>query len=306
MVPLRVIYLKHFGLEKAPFSLTADPHFYIDFTPHKEALEVITTALSLGEGILKISGEVGTGKTLLCNKLHSELAQQYLIFTIDNPYLTAHELRCALADKIGVQKEIFDEQFLLTGLIKERLLILLAQRKKVVLLVDEAQALPDSTLEALRLFSNLECGSEKLLQVVLFAQPELDSRLAETKLRQLRQRITFSYQLRALSEKEIERYIAQRLQQAGYRGALLFNRKVCRKITQASRGIPRLINILCHKILLISYGQQNYKITSKLVHAAVLDTEDAYPAAKLKYWWLVLCSFVLLNLLLLCWWKGLL
>jgi MSHA biogenesis protein MshM len=301
-----MIYLKHFGLEKAPFSLTADPHFYIDFIPHKEALEVITTALSLGEGILKISGEVGTGKTLLCNKLQSELAQECLICTIDNPYLTAHELRCALADKIGVQKESFDDQLLLTSLIKTRLLALLEQGKRVVVLVDEAQALPDSTLEALRLFSNLETESQKLLQVVLFAQPELDIRLAQTKLRQLRQRITFSYQLRALSDKEIEHYIAQRLKQAGYRGALLFNSKVCRKISQASRGIPRLINVLCHKVLMISYGQQHYKITCKLVAQAVADTEDVYPVDKLRQWWLLLGSFALLNLFLLLWWKGLL
>lgn len=301
-----MIYLQHFGLQKAPFSLTADPHFYIDFIPHKEALQVITTALSLGEGILKVTGEVGTGKTLLCNKLQQELDAQYLICNIDNPYLTAHELRCALADKIGVEKENFDDQFLLTGLIKERLLQLLEQGKKVVVLVDEAQALPDSTLEALRLFSNLETGALKLLQVVLFGQPELDMRLAETKLRQLRQRITFSYQLRALSEAEIEFYISERLKQAGYRGALLFSSKVCRKITQASRGIPRLINLLCHKVLMLSYGQQHYKITTKLVYKAVQDTEDAYELPKLNLWWFVLFSFGLLNAVLLLWWKGLL
>lgn len=299
-----MIYLKHFGFEKAPFSLTADPCFYIDFVPHKEASQVITTALSMGEGILKISGEVGTGKTLLCNKLQQELTAQYLICNIDNPYLSAHELRCALADKIGVPKEDFDEQFLLTSLIKARLLSLLEQGQKVLVLVDEAQALPDPTLEALRLFSNLETQSQKLLQVVLFAQPELDVRLAQSKLRQLRQRITFSYQLRALSGKEIEHYILERLKQAGYRGALLFNRKVCRKIGQASRGIPRLINILCHKILMISYGQQHYKITNTLVIQAVKDTEDAYPVQKLTYWWVMLCVFVLLNLFLLAWWKG--
>jgi len=301
-----MIYSKHFGLAKAPFSLTADPDFYIDFIPHQEAQQVITTALSLGEGILKITGEVGTGKTLLCNKLQQELAAQYLICNIDNPYLTAHELRCALADKIGVHKASFDEPFLLTGLIKKRLLALRDQGQKILVLVDEAQALPDSTLEALRLFSNLETATQKLLQVVLFAQPELDVRLAETKLRQLRQRITFSYQLRALSENEIEHYIAQRLKQAGYRGASLFNRRVCRKIAQASRGIPRLINILCHKILMISYGQQHYKITTKLVDEAVNDTEDAYPLEKLHYWWIIMVAFAVLNVLLLLFWKGLL
>ncbi|WP_084605264.1 ExeA family protein [Psychromonas aquimarina] len=299
-----MIYLQHFGLEAAPFSLTADPRFYIDFTPHKEALEVISTALSLGESILKITGEVGTGKTLLCNKAQLELSEQYLICSIDNPYLNAHELRCALADKIGLQKETFEQEFLLTGLIKERLLTLLAQGRKVLVLVDEAQALPDSTLEALRLFSNLETESQKLLQVILFGQPELDQRLSDTKLRQLRQRITFSYQLRALSEQEIEHYISQRLNQAGYRGALLFDRNVCRRISRASRGIPRLINVLCHKVLMLSYGRQHYNITAKLVNEAAADTEDAYPIQKLSRWWAVLFSFVLLNVFLLLWWKG--
>jgi len=301
-----MIYLKHFGLDKAPFSLTADPHFYIDFIPHKEALEVITTALSFGESTLKITGEVGTGKTLLCNKLQQELVDQYHICNIDNAYLSAHELRCLLASKIGIDKTEFDEQFLLTEKIKERLLLLRSEGKKVLVLVDEAQALPDSTLEALRLFSNLESDSDKLLQVVLFGQPELDVRLADPKLRQLRQRITFSYQLRALSEKEIEHYISERLKQAGYRGARLFNRSVCRKISQASRGIPRLINILAHKVLILSYGAQHYKITNKLVEEAVADTEDAYSLQSMKGWWLLLLSFIALNITLLLWWKGLL
>ncbi|GLS89480.1 MSHA biogenesis protein MshM [Psychromonas marina] len=299
-------YLTHFGLEKAPFSLTADPHFYIDFIPHKEALEVITTALSFGESILKITGEVGTGKTLLCNKLQQELSEQYHLCIIDNAYLSAHELRCLLASKIGIDKADFDEQFLLTEKIKERLLTLRDEGIKVLVLVDEAQALPDSTLEALRLFSNLETDADKLLQVILFGQPELDLRLADPKLRQLRQRITFSYQLRALSEQEIEHYISERLKQAGYRGARLFSTRVCRKISQASRGIPRLINILSHKILMLSYGEQHYKITNKLVKEAVADTEDAYALPTLTGWWLLLLSFIVLNTTLLLWWKGLL
>jgi MSHA biogenesis protein MshM len=301
-----MIYLQHFGLEKPPFSLAADPQFYIDFIPHKEALEVITTALSFGESILKITGEVGTGKTLLCNKLQQELADQYIICTIDNAYLSAHELRCLLADKIGVDKAEFDEQFLLTEKIKQRLLALLSEGRKVLVLVDEAQALPDATLEALRLFSNLESDATKLLQVVLFGQPELDVRLADNKLRQLRQRITFSYQLRALSESEIEHYISERLKQAGYRGARLFSRSACRKISQASRGIPRLINVLAHKVLILSYGQQDYKITHKLVKEAVTDTEDAYTLPSMSKWWLLLASFITLNIALLLWWKGLL
>ncbi|MDA7745892.1 AAA family ATPase [Psychromonas sp.] len=299
-----MIYLTHFGLGKAPFSLTADPEFFIDFIPHKEALEVITTALSLGEAILKITGEVGTGKTLLCNKLQSELSDQYLLCTIDNPYLSAEELRSTLALFLGINKSELGDQFLLTNMIKERLLVLFEEGKKVLVLVDEAQALPDSALEALRLFSNLEAGENKLLQVVLFGQPELDVRLSESQLRQLRQRITFSYELRALSESEIGHYIQKRLAQAGYRGATLFNHAACKKISQASRGIPRLINVLCHKALMISYGRQDYTITPKLIKEAVDDTEDAYPIPNLNMWWGVLFLFILVNALLIIWWKG--
>lgn len=301
-----MIYLEHFGLQKTPFSLTADPDFYIDFIPHKEALEVITTALSFGESILKITGEVGTGKTLLCNKVKRELAAQYHICDIDNAYLSAHELRCLLASKIGIDSSEFNEQFLLTEKIKQRLLTMRTDGSKVVVLVDEAQALPDSTLEALRLFSNLESDADKLLQVVLFAQPELDVRLADPKLRQLRQRISFSYQLRALSEKETEHYISKRLTQAGYHGARLFSHSVCRKINQSSRGVPRLINVLSHKVLILSYGQQHYKITNKLVKEAVADTEDAYALNSLVGWWVLLFLFITLDVTLLLWWKGLL
>jgi len=298
-----MIYLKHFGLDKVPFSSTADPHFYINFIPHKEALEVITTALSFGESILKITGEVGTGKTLLCNKLQQQLAEQYHICNIDNAYLNAHELRCLLANKIGIEKSELEEQFLLTEKIKARLLELLAEGTRVLVLVDEAQALPDVALEALRLFSNLENDAEKLLQVVLFAQPELDVRLANPTLRQLRQRITFSYHLRALSEKEIEHYIAERLKQAGYRGAQLFSSEACRKISQSSRGIPRLINVLAHKVLILSYGQQHYEITDQLVEEAVEDTDDAYKVRSMAFWWWVLSSLALVDIILLLWWN---
>jgi MSHA biogenesis protein MshM len=299
-----MIYLNHFGLLKAPFSLTADPDFFIDFIPHKEALEVITTALDFGESILKITGEVGTGKTLLCNKLQGELSQQYLICTLDNAFLSPNEFRCLLAHKIGIEQSELSEQPLLTEKIKDKLLALNAEGKKVLLLVDEAQALPDPTLEALRLFSNLEIKSQKLMQVILFGQPELDVRLTNNKLRQLRQRITFSYQLRALSGSEIEHYISERLKQAGYRGARLFTPKVCQKISKASRGIPRLINILSHKLLILSYGQQHYKITPALVKEAVADTEDAYAEQTLSIWWALLFSFVLINITLFLWWKG--
>ena len=134
--------------------------------------------------------------------------------------------------------------------------------------------MPEESLEALRLFTNLETETRKLLQVVLFAQPELDQRLTQTEFRQLRQRITFSYQLRAMKAEEVQQYIQHRLQVAGYKGAVLFSASLCQKITKASHGIPRLVNILCHKMLMLSYGQGNYQMTRKQLTAAIKDTES--------------------------------
>jgi MSHA biogenesis protein MshM len=148
------------------------------------------------------------------------------------------------------------------------------QGHSVVLILDEAQALPAESLEALRLFTNLETETRKLLQVVLFAQPELDERLSQTNFRQLRQRITFSYKLRPMTSAEVERYIEHRLQTAGYKGAALFNTSLCKKISKATQGIPRLVNILCHKMLMLTYGQGHFQINTSHLKAAIKDTED--------------------------------
>jgi MSHA biogenesis protein MshM len=144
----------------------------------------------------------------------------------------------------------------------------------VVLILDEAQALPTESLEALRLFTNLETEKRKLLQVVLFAQPELDSRIATTEFRQLRQRITFSYKLRAMNVKEVQQYIHHRLLVAGYRGADLFPSRVCKKIATLSQGVPRIVNVLCHKMLMLAYGQGHYNISGNLLNLAAKDTES--------------------------------
>jgi MSHA biogenesis protein MshM len=163
---------------------------------------------------------------------------------------------------------------LLTQRIQNRLLELHSQGHSVVLILDEAQALPENSLEALRLFTNLETETRKLLQVVLFAQPELDQRLAQTEFRQLRQRITFSYKLRAMKAEEVQQYIQHRLQVAGYKGAALFSPSLCKKITKASQGIPRVVNVLCHKMLMLTYGQGNYQMTKKQLASAIKDTES--------------------------------
>jgi len=267
------MYLYHFGLTELPFTLTPNTSFYFPLQSHYEALAVLSTALQAGEGFIKVIGEVGTGKTLLCRKLLNEIPEHFITAYIPNPYLNPDELRRALAVELGVKQAQRMSVQLLTQRIQTRLLELHSQGHSVVLILDEAQALPEASLEALRLFTNLETETRKLLQVVLFAQPELDYRLAQTQFRQLRQRITFSYKLRPMNTAEVTQYIQHRMNVAGYKGANLFSERICKKITKASHGIPRLVNILCHKMLMLIYGQGHYQITNKIVKAAIMDTE---------------------------------
>ena len=180
-----------------------------------------------------------------------------------------------MANELGLKYTSEIDQQQLTGLIQQQLLALSAHGHAIVLVLDEAQALPDESLEALRLFTNLETESRKLLQVVLFGQPELDERLKRQAFRQLRQRITFSYSLRPLTWDETDAYIRYRLAVAGYAGQALFSPKLTRKIAEASRGIPRLINILAHKALMLSFGEGATQVRIAHIKGAIQDTEDA-------------------------------
>ena len=268
------MYLYHFGLAELPFTLTPNTDFYLPMAMHNDALAVLTTALQTGEGFIKVIGEVGTGKTLLCRKLLNDIPQHFITAYIPNPYLNPDELRRAVAVELGVKQAQRMSVQLLTQRIQTRLLELHANGHSVVLILDEAQALPKESLEALRLFTNLETETRKLLQVVLFAQPELDDRLATVEFRQLRQRITFAYKLRAMNASEVQQYIHHRLLIAGYKGADLFSPRICQKITKVSLGIPRVVNILCHKILMLAYGQGHYNVSNSLLDLAVKDTES--------------------------------
>ncbi len=261
-------------MRELPFTLTPNTNFFLGLEPHNEALAVLLTALKTGEGFIKVIGEVGTGKTLLCRKLLNEIPEHFVTAYIPNPYLKPDELRRAVAVELGVKQAQRMSVQLLTQRIQQRLVDLHNQGHSVALILDEAQALPSESLEALRLFTNLETETRKLLQVVLFAQPELDKRLDENKFRQLRQRITFAYRLRSMTSKEVFHYIQHRMYVAGYRGAMLFNSGMCHKIYKATGGIPRLVNILCHKILMLAYGQGLYEVKSAHLKAAVNDTED--------------------------------
>jgi MSHA biogenesis protein MshM len=269
------MYQEHFKLQEAPFSLTPDPDYYYNYIGHQQALNVLLVALQSGEGLIKITGEVGTGKTLLCRKLLATLGGDFQTAYLPNPLLKPFELYQALAEELGVVVSPETTMHELIKRITEQLVGLQQKNKKVVLCIDEAQAMPQESLEALRLLSNLETLKLKLLQIVLFAQPELDEMLANRSLRQLRQRITFSYDLPALDREAVTGYVNHRLKVSGHKGDKLFCAAALDAVYRSSRGIPRLVNILCHKALMVAYGQGQAVVDLPEVKMACRDTEDA-------------------------------
>lgn len=269
------MYLEHFKLQKPPFSLTPNTEFFCDLPTHQEALNVILLSLQMGEGFMKIVGEVGTGKTLLCRLLLNQLQQeQFVTAYIPNPDQTADGLRLSFAYELGLEVEKNVPQYILLDMITQTLLAQYKQNKQTVLIIDEAQALSVECLEAIRLLTNLETEEKKLLQVVLFGQPELDIKLASNQLRQLKQRITFSYHLASLNREEVDIYLSFRLAKAGYHYGALFTRTANRLLYRASRGLPRLLNILSHKALLVSYGRGLSCVDKYSVKRAIADTES--------------------------------
>ena len=269
------MYLQHFGLEQAPFTITPDTEFFLDHGSHREAMNVLRLALRSGEGFIKVTGEVGTGKTLLCRMLLNTLDEDFFSAYIPNPCLSPVALRMAVAEELDIEFARNIGQHRLLRLINRRLMELNADGKQVVLLLDEAQSMPDDSMEALRLLTNLETEKDKLLKVVLFAQPELDHRLQQPCLRQLRQRIVFNYTLTPLDRDTLEIYLNHRLLVAGYRGAPLFTKGALKLLHRHSRGIPRLANILCHKALMSAYGRGDRLIRPQHIRHASADTEDA-------------------------------
>jgi MSHA biogenesis protein MshM len=272
-------YLKHFGLREMPFGITPDTSYFFACRSIQEALNTLVIAVSNGEGFIKITGEVGTGKTLLCRKFLSTLGPGWVSAYIPNPNVDPRMMVLALADELGVIADLVEPHRLEKDL-TQRLLDIARQGKRVVLCMDETQAMPLATLETVRLLTNLETEKRKLMQVVLFGQPELDRKLASDSVRQLRQRITFQYTLKALGRGEVADYVAHRLTIAGYSGPALFSDSALKALHSASRGVPRLVNILAHKALLLAYGEGLRRAERKHVRLAVEDTPSASPP-----WW---------------------
>ncbi|MAD47117.1 MAG: AAA family ATPase [Oceanospirillaceae bacterium] len=276
-----------YGLKKPAFSLTPDTEFYVDLPSQKAAFDILVYALSGGEGFIKISGEVGTGKTLLCRRLLNRLSEQQIPTAyIPNPDLTPSALWRVIARELQIDDQpLPDSQ--VQYCVQQALLTMAADGKTLVLLIDEAQCMPRDTMEALRLISNLETERQKLIQIVLFGQPELDTLLQNISLRQLRQRITYSARLEPLNNSEsLSVYLQQRLSAAGYRGMPLFQPGALKALWRASQGIPRLVNILAAKTLLAGYGSGCHSLGYQHVMRAVADTESSfYQTAPLASEW---------------------
>lgn len=293
-----MMYQDYFGLTEAPFSITPDTSYFYSYGHYSEALNTLLIAIRSGEGFIKVTGEVGTGKTLLCRKLLNTIEERFVTAYIPNPMLTPYGLQSAVADELGLDMSRHYGHHQLLKMITDRLLQLTAEGKSIVLCIDEAQAMPTDTMEALRLLTNLETEKQKLLQVILFGQPELDERLNETNIRQLKQRITFSYKLKPIDREGMELYLNHRLNVAGYKGSALFEFKAMNSLYKASRGIPRLINILSHKSMMSAYGQGTKFVDINNMRAAIKDTEDAQLTGadkKNTSWWKILSGIFVVS-----------
>ena len=277
------MYLAHFGLQQAPFGITPDTEFVYPSNSHREGLNLLHFALSSGEGFIKVVGEIGTGKTLLCRNLLAELGPNWKAAYLPNPQLEPRAFLREVADEIGAGSGAPEAAHIVKRL-NRRLLDLAQTGQRVVMCIDEAQTMPRLTLESLRLLSNLETEKRKLLHIILFGQPELDEMLAAHSARQIRQRIVFHHQLRGLDVDEVGHYVEQRLRIAGHNGDPLLPRAAVKALHRCSGGTPRLVNILAHKALLTAFGEGQPRVEARHVKIAAEDTEGAAKPSRWYFW----------------------
>jgi MSHA biogenesis protein MshM len=266
------IYLRHFGLREPPFRITPHTEFFFAGANRGATLEALLYAITAGEGMVKVTGEVGSGKTMLCRVLMERLPETVETIYLAVPSLTRDEMLCAIAGDLGVETAGASTTKLVRSL-QEKLIEIHAAGRQVVALIDEAHAMPLATLEEIRLLSNLETGTEKLLQIVLFGQPELDQHLSLPSMRQLKERITHAFTLAPLPSREVSEYVNFRLRQAGYHGPELFGPEALRIIADASEGLTRRINIYADKTLLAAFAAGTHTVTPDHARAAVTDTQ---------------------------------
>ncbi|MCA3237045.1 MAG: ExeA family protein [Curvibacter sp.] len=269
------MYLQHFSLRELPFSITPDPAFFYPYEGAQAALNTLLVALRSGEGFLKIVGEVGCGKTLLCRQLLRALQDEFVTAYIPNPDMGPDDLLLALTKELGIELTQPMSRHQALSRLQEELLVHAQAGRPVLVCIDEAQATRIATLESLRLLSNLETEKAKLLQIVLFGQPELDELLARPQIRQLLQRITFSEYVGGMLPERVGPYLAHRLAVAAEDGLTdvhVFEPAAAFALAHYSRGVPRLLNVLAHKCLLLAYGENERRVRVALVDLAAADT----------------------------------
>ena len=270
------MYYAHFGLTQPPFRITPNTEFFYGGGNRGPILEALIYAISQGEGIIKVTGEVGSGKTMLCNMLQSRLPPTVETAYIANPSVSPEEIVHAVALELHLKPPRDAGHLELMQMIHAHLLERHAAGKQVVMFVEESQSMPIATLEEIRLLSNLETANSKLLQIVLFGQPELEDNLRQTHIRQLRERITHSFRLSPLKTSEIGDYLSFRLRAAGYRGPDLFSASVINAMAKASGGLTRRINLIADKAMLAAFAENTHTIKLKHIKAAVRDSEFSH------------------------------
>ncbi|MFC1772835.1 ExeA family protein [Pseudomonadota bacterium] len=248
------MYNKHFGLNKAPFMITPDSRHFFGGGQRAAILDTLIYAVNEGEGIIKVTGEIGTGKTMLCRMLQDRLPDSVEVVYLANPGLGENEIIAAIAIELQLSVSPETPRLHLRQLLRNYLLQAHHQGRQVVVFVEEAQRMPLETLEEIRLLANLETGRSRLLQLVLFGQPELDQLLDNYNLRQLKDRITHSFNLDPLSAAEVRDYVRFRLHSAGYTGKELFTAPAYKQLVWSSRGLIRRLNVLADKAMLAAFA----------------------------------------------------
>ena len=289
------MYYTHFGLSQPPFRITPNTDFFYGGGNRGPILEALIYAIGQGEGIIKVTGEVGSGKTMLCSMMQARLPANIESVYIANPSVSPEEILHAIALELHLSPPREAGHLEVMQLLNSHLLERHAAGKQVVMFVEESQSMPIATLEEIRLLSNLETAHSKLLQIVLFGQPELEENLRQPQIRQLRERITHSFRLSPLKPDEIRDYLNFRLRAAGYRGPDLFVQPIVNAIAKSSNGLTRRVNLIADKALLAAFSENTHTIKIKHIKAAVRDSEFSHyepPQPRLKFGLAVLLFMV--------------
>ncbi|MFQ5659979.1 MAG: ExeA family protein [Gammaproteobacteria bacterium] len=267
------MYYDYFGLKQPPFRITPDTNLFFPGGNRGAILEALVYAVVSGEGIIKVAGEVGSGKTMLCRMLQEELPETVEIVYLANPSLSPQNILHAIAFELKLPVQSNSSRLQVMNKLHNYLLQKHSSGQQVVVFVEEAQSMPIATLEEIRLLSNLETQQNKLLQIILFGQPELDQMIGQREIRQLKERITYSFQLNPFKINEIKDYLNARLRACGYRSVEIFNKSAVKEIKRFSNGLVRRINILADKSMLAAYATGTNRVTAKHVRQAARDSE---------------------------------